>query len=391
MALFQRAILNIKATSFLRSAGRNLSTESSIKKSVFISQSRDIYDNLALQDWICRNIDMTDHHILMLWQNEPCVTIGKSQNPWVEANVSDLSKITDCGVKLARQNSEGPSLYHDPGSLNATFFTQKDRLNEGYDMEIIARAIFRKFSLKMDLLGEFKLRGSCNVSGTTRKVDEVNAYHHCSLLVNVNKVDRFRSLTKQEIGIQQENYNEFEQPKMMNLCEENYDVNVCKLVKALGWEFMQTHALAVKDGGSLLATQQKGFQLINPTDSWFPGIKKIRSDLTRWEWLYGQTPDFKLSRTLHIPSTFSNILDDGCCDLNMELTVSGGIIKDTTLSIPSGMANSGFSGVINTVTNTLIGRKFSPELIENLQESIKNLGDDKFANTYLSRQSMTSF
>lgn len=113
--------------------------------------------------------------------------------------------------------------------------------------------------------------------------------------------------------------------------------------------------------------------------------------MTKWEWLYGQTPNFKVNRTLRVPAIFNNFLDESSGDLNMEITVSGGIIKDTILSIPPSIGNSGFSGVINTVTTTLIGQKFSPELIENLQESIKNLGDDKMANAYVPRQLMTSF
>ncbi|XP_044765297.1 lipoyltransferase 1, mitochondrial-like [Coccinella septempunctata] len=390
MALFQRAICVYKTASFLRTVGRNLSTEPSIKKSVFISQSKDIYANLALQDWICKNIDMTDHHICMLWQNDPCVTIGKTSNPWCEANMADLPKITDGGVKLARQNSDGPSTYQDQGSLNITFFSQKDRLCEIYDMEILARAIFREFSLKLDIVqNELKLRGNYSISGTTKKVNENNAYHHCNLLVRVNKVDRMRSLTKQEIGIQQRN-NEYENSKVMNLCEENPNVSVKKLVKAIGWEYMRTHASVVKDGGDQLANEQKGFQLVNPTDSWFPGIAKIRTEMARWEWLYGQTPDFKVNRTLCIPGNLGN--EEGCSDLSMEITVSGGIIKDTTLSVPPSLANSGISGVINTVTTTLIGRRFTPDLIENLQQSIKNLGDDKMASAaYAPRKIMTSF
>lgn len=67
--------------------------------------------------------------------------------------------------------------------------------------------------------------------------------------------------------------------KIMNMCEENSKVNIGKLVKALGWEFLRTHASVVKDGGNNLANQQKGFQLINPTDSWFPGNFYISEDL----------------------------------------------------------------------------------------------------------------
>lgn len=52
-----------------------------IKKSVFLSQSHDIFTNLALEDWLYRNFDFTTHHVLMLWTNDPCVVVGRHQNP----------------------------------------------------------------------------------------------------------------------------------------------------------------------------------------------------------------------------------------------------------------------------------------------------------------------
>lgn len=52
-----------------------------IKKSVFVSQSHDIFTNLALEDWLYRNFDFSKHHVLMLWSNDPCVVIGRHQNP----------------------------------------------------------------------------------------------------------------------------------------------------------------------------------------------------------------------------------------------------------------------------------------------------------------------
>lgn len=75
--------------------------DNEIKKSVFISQSNDIFTNLALEDWFYRNFDFTKHHVLMLWANDPCVVIGRHQNPFDEANVSNLQK---AGITLARRN-----------------------------------------------------------------------------------------------------------------------------------------------------------------------------------------------------------------------------------------------------------------------------------------------
>lgn len=124
---------------------------SDIKKSVFISQSKDIYTNLALEDWLYHSFDFKNHHILMLWQSDPCVVIGRHQNPWLEANVPELPNITEYGVKLARRNSGGGTVYHDNGNLNMTFFTTRERYNLKYNLGIISRCLFRDYNLKLDI------------------------------------------------------------------------------------------------------------------------------------------------------------------------------------------------------------------------------------------------
>nr|CAD7203855.1 unnamed protein product [Timema douglasi] len=123
-------------------------TQSKIKKSVFISQSTDIFTNLALEDWMYRNFDFTDQHILLLWHNSPCVVIGRHQNPWLEANIEHLYK---SDVEIARRNSGGGAVYHDMGNLNITFFTPRTRYNRRNNLEIIKRALFREWGLVTDI------------------------------------------------------------------------------------------------------------------------------------------------------------------------------------------------------------------------------------------------
>lgn len=156
MALVYRTLPRVSAT-LVRITTRAYSiptpvvTERNIKKSVFISQSKDIFTNLALEDWLYRNFDFTNHHVLMLWQNNPCVVIGKHQNPWQETNISELENIIEGGVQLARRNSGGGAVFHDEGNLNMTFFTARNNYNRKYNLEVITRALFRGFNIKLDI------------------------------------------------------------------------------------------------------------------------------------------------------------------------------------------------------------------------------------------------
>lgn len=57
-----------------------------------------------------------------------------------------------------------------------------------------------------------------------------------------------------------------------NLIDINSHIRMDKLITAIGWEYLRTKALVLDDGGQDLIQRQKGFQYINPTEDWFPGI-----------------------------------------------------------------------------------------------------------------------
>ncbi|EFA10961.1 lipoyl amidotransferase LIPT1, mitochondrial [Tribolium castaneum] len=348
--------------------------EKDIRKSVFISQSKDIFTNLALEDWLYKNLDFTNHHVLMLWQNDPCVVIGRHQNPWLEANVPALGALTDQGVALARRNSGGGTVFHDQGNLNMTFFTSRNHYNRRYNLEVITRAIFREYGLKLEITprDDLTLR-NCKVSGTAAKLGRPSAYHHCTLLVNTNKVHLSEALQKSDVGIET-NATKSTKSKILNLCEENPKIKVPALYKVVGWEYLRTHALSVKDGGMELANQQKGFQMVNPTEKWFPGIEEIRDNLQGWQWRFGKTPKFTISRSFTVPEHL--ISQDVPDDLKVTMVVEGGKISDVNLYVPPGLVANGFSGNVNVITS-LIGHKFSEEALDNLEWSLGALGSDK--------------
>lgn len=107
-------------------------------KSIYVSKITDIFTNLALEDWLYNNLDFTNKEVLMLWQNTPCVVIGRHQNPWIECNFTMLPYIGG-GTKLARRNSGGGTVYHDLGNLNLTFFSSRKAYSRKRNLELISR------------------------------------------------------------------------------------------------------------------------------------------------------------------------------------------------------------------------------------------------------------
>jgi Lipoate-protein ligase A len=75
----------------------------------------DAYFNMAAEEYLFKKFSTA---VFMLWQNEPCVVIGRHQNIRLEVNM-DL--IQEKKIKVVRRYSGGGTVYQDLGNLNLTF------------------------------------------------------------------------------------------------------------------------------------------------------------------------------------------------------------------------------------------------------------------------------
>ena len=75
----------------------------------------DPYYNLAVEEYLFRH---ATEDVFMLWQNEPCVVIGKNQNAYAEINM-DVARRD--GIAVVRRITGGGAVYHDDGNVNYTF------------------------------------------------------------------------------------------------------------------------------------------------------------------------------------------------------------------------------------------------------------------------------
>ncbi|XP_058458862.1 lipoyltransferase 1, mitochondrial [Malaya genurostris] len=343
--------------------GKQLSTadvkkipDSDVKKSVFISQSNDIFTNLALEDWIYRNFDFAHHHILMLWVNKPAVVIGRHQNPFAETNVSALMQN---GVELARRNSGGGAVYHDLGNLNCTFFTPRARYDRKYNLNLITRALYREFGISADISDrdDITLMGK-KVSGTAAKLGQPNAYHHCTLLVDSNKLHVGESLIKDNAEIISKATASVPSP-IKNLADVNHTVNIQQLLSAIGYEFLRTPATQLTDGGRDLLMKQLGFQLINPSEKWFPGLNELRDNFASWDWRFGKTPKFAVQKSIQLKTEGDNQTNE----MKVRVEVEKGLIQEINLII------SGQEPI--PVISNLVGKPYMEDCFNGILEAMK--------------------
>ena len=138
--------------------------------------------------------------MLLLWRNDNCVVIGRDQNPWTESNVPFLRE--KC-INLARRNSGGGTVYHDLGNLNCTFFTRRSRYDRKRNLNIICNAIKEATALNVAVNDreDIILDEKHKISGTAAKLGKNSAYHHCTVLVDVNECVLHDALSSKAVSI----------------------------------------------------------------------------------------------------------------------------------------------------------------------------------------------
>lgn len=338
-------------------------------RQVFWSQSTDIYSNLALEDWLYNHHDFAHKHMLLLWRNEPCVVIGRHQNPWVEANVPFLR---DNQIDIARRNSGGGTVYHDLGNINCTFFTRRDQYRRRHNLDIICNAIRRITALdvRVNEREDIVLDTDHKISGTAAKLGRKNAYHHCTVLVDVNAVRLHDSLRSNFVNYESRATQSVKVP-VQNVRAVSPNVSVMDVLEAIGYEWLRTD-INGNDVGRRDMVYSGGFQKVRPDDDWFPGLGKIRDELHSFAWIFGKTPKFKVRRSFYIPPPMRINTQDCPENFHIELDINKGKIEDTRAQVPLKVFD-GFDKEYD-LSKVLIGLPFShqlPDLAYNRMDQFK--------------------
>ena len=94
-----------------------------MSRQAYILTTNDPTYNLALEEVLFLNKKRTDPDLFLLWQNKPCVIIGRHQ---VTEAVIHTSYIAEHNLPVVRRMSGGGAVYHDLGNLNFSFIKHID-------------------------------------------------------------------------------------------------------------------------------------------------------------------------------------------------------------------------------------------------------------------------
>lgn len=92
-----------------------------MKARIIDLKSTNPYKNVASEYAYYTNLDQ-DQVIFLLWQNSPCVVMGRNQNAYQELDLEYMSKEN---ILPVRRFTGGGAVYHDLGNLNFTFISSQ--------------------------------------------------------------------------------------------------------------------------------------------------------------------------------------------------------------------------------------------------------------------------
>ena len=290
--------------------------------------------NLAIEEYILKNLDIEQDSYLLFYINQPSIIIGRNQNTIEEINTD---YVEDNGVIVVRRLSGGGAVYHDLGNLNFSFITKDDgesfhnykKFTQPVVDALAKLGVQAELSGRNDILAEGR-----KVSGNAQYATKGRMFSHGTLMFNLNidavvdalkvKKDKIESKGIKSVRSRVTN--------ILPFLKEEITIEQFKL------EILKS-----------IFGDEDQINYYELTDEDWEKIHEIsRNRYQTWEWNYGKSPRFNIQKTERFPS--------GGIDIRLE--VNKGIIEEAKIY-------GDFFGVgeVTDIEQLLIGVPYSREAI----------------------------
>lgn len=325
-----------------------------------INNSNNPYFNLALEEYFLKNKELKDD-ILILWQNEPVIVVGKNQNTYKELN---LEYVDSKNIKVVRRLSGGGAVYHDLGNLNFTIIENNSNTHKN-DFLFFALPVIsclRKLGVKASFSGRNDiLIHDKKFSGNAQYFHKNKLLHHGTLLfisdltmlskaLNVKK-DKFESKGIKSVESRVVNISDYVASK----------ISLKKFKDMLIESIFEDRSEKLKN------------YILTDED-----IKKIdelvENKYSTWKWNFGKSPEFNYRKEMKFNAGIVSI----------EMNVVDGIIKDFKIYGDFFEENP-----VEELEKLFLNKRFDLSEIEtivkeiNISSYILNLNNENFVKMFL--------
>ncbi|WP_252502350.1 lipoate--protein ligase [Sporosarcina sp. Marseille-Q4943] len=243
--------------------------------------------NLAIEEYVLRNMDVDKDPFLLFYINEPSIIIGKNQNTVEEINTEYVDAN---GIHVVRRLSGGGAVYHDLGNLNFSFITKDDGesfRNFKKFTEPVIKAL-AEMGVKAELLGrnDILVEGR-KISGNAQFATQGRMFTHGTLMFDTEiervvsalkvKKDKIESKGIKSIRSRVANISEFIKEPMTI---EQFRMEILKSIFE-GEENIQYWELTDEDWDNIRALSAERYG--------------------NWDWNYGKSPKFNMQHSHRFP------------------------------------------------------------------------------------------
>lgn len=265
------------------------------RRLIVVSDQRDPYMNHTIEEILFTSFAGYEQ-ILFLWVNAPVVVFGRNQNPWKEVAL-DYTQSHD--IQLIRRLSGGGTVYHDTGNLNYSVISRNGLYDETFNFDLIREA-GKRFYLELTVGSrkELKLDGA-KVSGSAFYMKGMRRLHHGTLLIDSDleslwkclkvKDEAFNARFLESRGVASVS------SSVMNLSERVPGLKVSDFLNAVIDVYYQKIGYDV----DIISVQEviSANQLM---------AERIYQRHQSWDWVFGETPPFKVAGTDGVIHEFLN-------------------------------------------------------------------------------------
>lgn len=242
--------------------------------------SRDITFNLALEEYVVRNLDPDDEGYLLLYENEPAVVMGKHQNPLLEMN-QDF--VDENEIRVSRRISGGGTVYHDEKNLNFSYITKFDnrKIHNFAEFTKPITSFLKKIGIESNLddrsniiINGKKISGNAQFSNTKHMIS------HGTLLFDSNLELLRGCLRVDNPGV------------VKTHAVRSISSSVTNIVEHLKTDLSYDD---FKEGvkNEILRDRNGGTYKLKADE--VESVKSLTEEkYNNWEWVYGRTPPFEL-------------------------------------------------------------------------------------------------
>ena len=297
--------------------------------------------NLAIEEYVLKNMDIEKDDYLLFYINQPSIIIGKNQNTIEEINTD---YVEENGIIVVRRLSGGGAVYHDLNNLNFSFLTKDDgnsfsnykKFTQPVVDALAKLGVNSELSGRNDILAEGK-----KVSGNAQYSTRGRMFSHGTLMFDLDidavvnslkvKQDKIESKGIKSVRSRVANIVDFLPEK---ITVEEFRMEILKSIFG-GEENIKYYELTEDDWEKIHEISKSRYQL--------------------WEWNYGKSPRFNIQKTKRFPSG----------SLDIRLDVNKGVIEEATIF-------GDFFGIgdVEEVAQLLIGTKYERGAIA---EKLKNI------------------